>query len=206
MLLSDTHGLHREIDMPDGDILLHAGDFTMFCKDVGGLREFNQWLGELPHRYKCVVPGNHEFILESDLRHRAILSNAKVLVNESITLLGLKIWGSPVTPLRGVAFGLSSAAERRAVYSSIADDTDVLITHGPPFGILDSAGDSELHSGCRELLDAVSRVKPRLHVFGHCHGGHGLVSGADTLFVNAAMLGLDGNLAFQPTVVQLRST
>jgi len=157
--MSDTHELHREVDVPDGDILIHAGDFTMFSGSLSAVEDFNLWLGELPYR-SIISAGNHEFFLERDPSRRTFLSNTNVLINESIDLYGLKIWGSPVTPLANAAFGISSAEDRRWLYSQISDDTDVLITHGPPYGILDSAPVSQFHSGCRELFDAVMRVKP----------------------------------------------
>jgi hypothetical protein len=80
VLLSDTHQLHREVDVPDGDIFIHAGDFTMFSESMEAVVDFNDWLGELPHRYKIVVPGNHEFFLEADPSERSLLSNAIVLI------------------------------------------------------------------------------------------------------------------------------
>src|ERR1700689_2551169 len=86
VLLSDTHQLHREVDVPDGDVLIHAGDFTMFSKSMNAIGDFNTWLGELPHRHKIFVPGNHEFFLEADLSQRSLLSNATVLINEGIEI------------------------------------------------------------------------------------------------------------------------
>jgi len=91
--ISDTHELHREIDVPQGDLLLHAGDFTMFSKSLGAIQDFDEWLGELPHRHKIVIPGNHEFFLSSDPSRRSLLSNATVLIDEQIEVLGLKILG-----------------------------------------------------------------------------------------------------------------
>src|ERR1039458_8925036 len=77
--ISDTHELHRELTVPDGDLLIHAGDFTFFSKRPSMLRDFDDWLGELPHRYKIIVPGNHEYILEEP-RNRAAIMNAEMLV------------------------------------------------------------------------------------------------------------------------------
>lgn len=78
VLLSDTHQLHREVVVPDGDILIHAGDFTLFSESMEAVADFNDWLGDLPHRFKAIVPGNHEFFLESDPSERSLLSNAIV--------------------------------------------------------------------------------------------------------------------------------
>jgi len=115
VLISDTHELHRQWEVPRGDILIHAGDFSMFSRRSHAITDFNLWLGELPHQHKIVVPGNHEFFLEANPLKRSLLDNATVLINEGIEIDGLRIWGPPVTPLYGGAFGLSSAQDRRRV-------------------------------------------------------------------------------------------
>jgi len=205
VLLSDTHQLHREVDVPDGDILIHAGDFTMFSESMEVVADFNDWLGELPHRYKIVVPGNHESFLEADPSDRSLLSNATVLINEGIEIEGLRLWGTPVTPMYGGAFGLSRAKDRKRLYARIPPDIDVLISHGPPFGILDADPVSGLHAGSHELLDAVMWARPRLHVFGHIHGANGVFQTEHTTFVNASLLGLHGDLNRAPFVFEMTS-
>jgi Icc-related predicted phosphoesterase len=201
--IADTHSLHRDLDIPDGDILIHAGDFTMFSKSVAAILDFNDWLGELPHPSKILVPGNHEFFLESDPSRRRLISNATVLINEAVEIAGLKIWGSPVTPLYGGAFGLSSPADRTRLYAGIPEEVDILVTHGPPYGILDRSPGTPHHAGCPQLLEAVTRLRPKLHVFGHVHGAHGMVSTDNTLFLNAALLGPEGDLSASPIVLQM---
>jgi len=201
--ISDTHELHREVDVPDGDLLIHAGDFTVLSKSAAAIRDFNAWLGTLPHAQKLLIPGNHEFFLESEPNQRKLISNATVLIHESIEMQGLKIWGSPTTPLYGGAFGLSSERDRVKLYSQVPPDTDILVTHGPPFGILDQASGSSDHQGCPILLDRVLQSKPKLHVFGHVHGAHGTFSTEETVFVNAALLGLDGDINEVPIVIQM---
>jgi Icc-related predicted phosphoesterase len=202
VLLSDTHQLHREVEVPDGDILIHAGDFTMFSQSMKAIIDFNEWLGELPHRFKACVPGNHEFFLEADPSRCSLVDNATVLINEGVDIDGLRVWGSPVTPLYG-AFGVSSAEDRKKLYAQIPTDTDVLVTHGPPYSILDVDGNSGLHSGCHELLDAVMRIRPKLHVFGHVHGAYGIFQTEHTTFVNAALLGIHGGLDKPPLVFRM---
>lgn len=201
VLLSDSHELHREIEVPDGDILIHSGDFTMLSHSLHTIIDFNEWLRALPHRHKVVVPGNHELYRQS-LVHRSLISNAQLLINEGVEIEGLRVWGSPITPV-GPAFGVRSAQERRWLYSSIPQETDVLITHGPPFGILDCNPGSTLHQGDRVLPEAVDRVRPRLHVFGHIHGAHGLFEGEHTTVVNAALLGPGGDLDKKPIVLRI---
>lgn len=202
-LISDTHQCEREADIPPADILIHAGDFTMFSKSLAAIENFNEWLDSVPCRHKLVVPGNHEFFLEADPSRRSLLSNATVLINERIEIDGLRIWGSPATMLFSGAFGLSKAADRRGLYATIPKDTDILISHGPPYGILDCSPDSDHHAGCPELLEAVQRIKPKLHVFGHIHGSHGTIEQGGTLFANAALLGPEGDLAHQPIVIRM---
>ena len=93
VLFGDTHELHREVEVPSGDILICVGDFTMFSKSLSAIEDFNEWLGELPHRHKIIVPGNHEFFLESNPERRSLLDNANVLIDESIEIDGLNIYG-----------------------------------------------------------------------------------------------------------------
>jgi Icc-related predicted phosphoesterase len=191
--ISDTHELHRELDIPAGDLLLHAGDFTMFSRSLRAIEDFNDWLGEHSHSRTIVVPGNHDSFLEADPRRRNLLTNATVLIDEAVEVMGLKIWGSPITPLYGGALGRSSAKDRIALYKTIPPDTDILMTHGPLYGILDCPPGTDTHTGCRELLEAVLQLKPRVHLFGHVHGAYGTVDKGGTLFVNAALLREDGS-------------
>jgi Icc-related predicted phosphoesterase len=186
-------------------IFIHAGDATMFSRSIAAAADFNSWLAELPYTYRVYVPGNHESFLEADPSKRSLLSNATVLINQSVEIAGLKIWGSPVTPLAHTGFGMPSAADRRRLYSTIPEDTDILITHGPPFGVLDIAPGSRYHSGCPELLEAVQRVQPMLHVFGHVHGAHGTEELDGTLFANAALLSQEGDIEQKPVVIRIQA-
>ena len=154
VVISDTRGLHRQLKMPSGDLLIHAGDFTFYTKPPSIISDFNAWLGKLPHRHKIVTCGNHDYLLEEP-RDRSAITNATLLVDSDVVVEGLKIWGSPVTPLYGGAFGMSSAADRKRHWTRIPDDTDILITHGPPLGILDAAPGLQRHEGCPELMEAV---------------------------------------------------
>jgi predicted phosphohydrolase len=201
VILSDTHELHRDVDIPDGNIFIHCGDLSMLSGSLGAINDFNAWLGELPHRHRILVPGNHDRFAE-DPSNRKLVSNATLLINEGIEIEGLRIWGTPTTPV-GPGFGVCSAEERRRIYARIPNDTDVLISHGPPRGILDRSQGSSFHAGDQELLDAVTRVKPRLHVFGHIHGACGLLDTKATLFINASLLGADGDIDKQPIVVRM---
>lgn len=202
--ISDTHELHRELIVPPGDVLIHAGDFTFWGKGSRAIKDFNDWLGKLPHRWKIVTCGNHEFAIEADPALGRLITNATLLLNDSAMAGPAKVWASPLTVHYGGAFGRSNAADRVKAYASIPLDTDILVTHGPPYGILDlSPAEYPGPVGDRELRQAVIRVRPKLHVFGHVHSGYGVRATRHTLFVNAALFGLDGSLENRPIVLQM---
>lgn len=199
LALSDTHNLHRSITVPmEGDLLIHAGDFSFFFEDMPAIRDFNAWLGELRFRHKIVVPGNHERIMYEHPELRRLITNATLLVNDAVTIRGVRLWGSPVT-CDDEAFGCSSAEERRALYESIPEGTDIVITHGPPYGVCDEEFRAKgIHRGCPELLAAIQRTKPQVHIFGHVHASRGAKRIGETTFINAAMLGWSGDLENKP--------
>ena len=203
VILGDTHEQHREVEVPAGDILIFTGDLSMFSKSLAAIEDFNDWLGELPHRWKLVIPGNHEFFLEADARRRSLLSNATVLIDEEITIDGLKIYGSPMTPQYG-AFGKSSPADRVQHWARVPSDVNVLITHGPPHGILDRSPGQLEHAGDPELMARLRELPElRLHCFGHIHGGYGSVERDGVVFVNAALLGPFGDIDKAPVGLRM---
>ena len=98
--VSDTHQLERDVLVPPGDLLVHAGDFSMMrMATQRTLRSFNEWLGEQPHRHKVLTCGNHEFEFERDPHLQDQITNGHLLLNSGLEVEGLRIWGSPVTPL-----------------------------------------------------------------------------------------------------------
>ncbi len=192
--LSDTHTRHWDVNVPHGDILIHAGDFTK-RGSLRDLRDFNAFLGELPHRHKIVVAGNHDFCFEdAPADARPLLTNAVYLQDEAVCLAGLKFFGSPWQPwFFDWAFNLPRGAALREKWDRIPHDIDVLITHTPPSGILDrTATGAEV--GCADLREAVRGIRPRLHVFGHIHEAAGVTRRDGTTFVNACVC----TLAYEP--------
>jgi hypothetical protein len=147
VLLSDTHGQHRTLHVPDGDVLIHAGDFTMLNRSRESVRDFNRWLLTLPHARKIVIPGNHDFKF-ADPKWRRLISAATFLLNEGAEVDGLRIWGSPLTPSNFESFGATSEADCGRIFGGISAGTDLVITHGPPLGILDVAGSGDWNHGC----------------------------------------------------------
>ncbi|CAE8639441.1 unnamed protein product [Polarella glacialis] len=200
--ISDTHGHHRELELPAGDVLIHAGDFTLHGKEEQA-RDFNAWLGEQPHRTKLVVLGNHENNSGWNKSAAELLSNATLLRQSGCHV---KVKGSEDLRVFGTDF-FWPCPSGNPNFAEIPLDTDVLIAHGPALGCADGG------RGCPSLLEAVQRIKPELVVSGHVHfargaaslqlarGGHG-----PTILLNAANCGsgkLERALAGGPIIVDI---
>jgi Icc-related predicted phosphoesterase len=201
--ISDTHHLHRTLHIPDGDVLVHAGDLTR-RGELADVRDFNAWLGTLPHEHKLVVAGNHDFCFEDDpAAAEPLLTNCTYLLDKAITLRGLTFYGSPWQPwFYNWAFNLPRGPEIRAKWDLIPAGIDVLITHGPPIGFRDKTYTGE-HVGCADLLAAVRRVRPKMHIFGHIHEGYGRSPTEHTEFINASSCSLSYEPINSPIVIDL---
>ena len=185
--LCDTHGMHNELDIPNGDVLVHAGDLTR-AGTVDQMIELNKFLGGLPHKYKIIIAGNHDWCLQNDKWAKSIFTNAVYLEDSSITIEGVKFYGSPWTPTFGYwAFMKQRGDEMMAVWDRIPNDTDILITHGPPFKKMDMTRRGEL-TGCWDLREKVKKVKPKYHIFGHIHENYGIEKDKHTTYINASNL------------------
>lgn len=185
VLLSDTHGLHEGLELPAGDVLIHAGDLTRHGT-LAEVEAFGRWLAFQPHPHKVVVPGNHDeaFLHSRKRAHEALGLEVHLLIDGGVELAGLTLWGSPFHPEAGGAFGLSREA-LDAHWSRLPDGLDVLVTHGPPRGLLDRS-DRGAEAGCVALRREVERKAPRLHVFGHIHDAAGEARLGPTRLINAA--------------------
>lgn len=185
--ISDTHGRHAALDVPPGDVLLHAGDLGV----RGTLEEidaFDAWMATLPHRHRLVIAGNHDWAFQrtpDEAKRR--LRNATYLEDSGITIDGIRFWGSPWQPaFLGWAFNLPRGAPLAERWARIPTGTDVVITHGPPMGY----GDRCWHGrrvGCEDLLPALLRAEVRLHVCGHIHEDHGQRRHGALQLVNASV-------------------
>lgn len=201
--ISDTHGLHRKLILPAGEVLIHAGDFLSPGASFEAIDDFNSWLNALPHAHKIVVAGNHDRLFEAYPKQaRKHLSHATYLENSGVTIEGIRFGGSPITPvIPYMAFAVERGAASRKFWDRIPEHTDVLITHGPPFRILDKEHILDSHIGCEQLTKAIQRVRPALHVFGHVHGGYGVEAGPyGTRYVNCALL--NGSELRKPVVIE----
>jgi predicted phosphohydrolase len=184
--VSDTHAFHSELGaIPEGDVFVHAGDLCRHGR-MDELRQAADWLRSLRHPYKVIVAGNHDWCFLRDRPAALGMLGAGVtyLEDAGAVIEGVRFWGSPWQPsYNGWAFNLPRGAELAAKWDLIPAATDVLITHGPPHGIGDRSWDLE-RSGCLDLLAAVRRVRPLLHLFGHIHQDGGFWDVEGLAFAN----------------------
>jgi len=192
VVVSDTHNEIEKVNIPEGDVFIHCGDATKWYNSGGDILKFNEFLGKLPHAHKIVIAGNHDFGLQkSDVVSK--MTNCSYLQDSFITIEGLKIWGTPWHVKRTIlhrasAFGVSDDAIKHK-WALIPNDVDILITHQPPLNVLDVNHNGK-NMGSTSLLDTVKEKRPKLHLFGHNHEGHGAAEYTDTngkiVFINAA--------------------
>lgn len=192
--LSDTHGCHHRLrNLPEADVVVHSGDFTMNGSEAEVV-DFINWFCDLPYRHKIFICGNHDECL-----YRAEIggldSNVFYLCNSGIVIEDVKFYGVPMF-MKDCITGRQSHN-----YARIPYDTDVLITHAPPYGILDF--DDNINYGSEDLLSITSATNPRLHLFGHIHGQYGVTSNDFATFSNGAILGADYSILNSPNVLDL---
>lgn len=186
LCLSDTHSRHRKLrDLPAADLIVHCGDFTDLGTESEAL-DFLEWFCDLPYRHKIFTLGNHDTCLYgADIS--GLDENVHFLRNSGIEIEGLKFYGVPF-----YMEGLENSCA-----ADIPDGTDILITHQPPYGILDKSYESgygDVWFGIESLLSRISEIRPGLCIFGHVHPMYGTISQNGTTFVNAALLKLDGSM------------
>lgn len=201
--ISDTHGKHNQLVLPPTDLLIHAGDLSG-RGTVGEIQLFLDWFTKLPIEHKVFIGGNHDFMLErTPALFRTMLNDDIIyLEDSSVTIEGIKIWGSPITPyFFDWAFNRERGADIKRYWDMIPNDVDILVTHGPPLNHGDRVKSGE-RVGCKDLLEAVEDVKPTYHVFGHIHEDYGQTENEDTIFVNASVLNLRYEMTNAPVEVE----
>jgi Icc-related predicted phosphoesterase len=214
VITSDCHGRLQEAELPEGDILILAGDVlpNRFSKpehdayfQLNELQSLDSYCGSLKFSRVLMIAGNHDWVFEVDkLAHRK-LQHITYLEDSGIEINGVRFYGSPHQPwFYNWAFNLPRGGKELAhCWSLIPDHTDVLITHGPPMGILDQPFGTREHVGCELLLQRVQELKPKVHAFGHIHGSYGRKRIGDTLFVNASLCSETYRPTNSPHIVDL---
>lgn len=176
VMISDTHGRHEELALPEGDCLIHAGDFSSGWHPQE-TEAFLQWFAEQPHRHKLLIAGNHDrcFEIRPD-QIRLLLPDGVVYMQDSgCDLEGIRVWGSPWTPrFFDFSFMLTRGEALAERWRRIPNDVELLITHGPPQGMADRTS-TGVHAGCEALQQRLQQLPQlRLHIFGHIHEGYGV--------------------------------
>ena len=198
VIISDTHSMHAKIagGVPDGDVLIHGGDHCGQNSKVS-VGAFLEWFASQPHEHKIFIAGNHDGAFEVDLPWcqqaiQAIDPNLIYLQDSGHEIDGVKFWGAPWQPeFCDWHFNLPRGPALAKKWARIPTDTDVLITHGPPHGILDTCphwppNGTNVHVGCEELAKTIPRVQPKVHIFGHIHEGYGTHEQNGITFINGS--------------------
>ncbi|MFK7861475.1 MAG: metallophosphoesterase [Granulosicoccus sp.] len=207
--ISDTHGDHEGLELPAGDVLIHAGDLSAH----GGRAEtlaFMKWLGSRGFDNTLCIAGNHDTFMEQEplLTKQFAEDHGVLLLNDSgIVLGGLQFWGSPITPrFCDWVFMRDPGEPIEAHWRQIPQNTDVLITHGPPYGIMDvvrRADGQFATTGCPSLLARIKSVSPTAHIFGHIHEGRGTHSQDGVAFYNVSSMNEHYQRVHEPVVIDL---
>jgi Icc-related predicted phosphoesterase len=215
-ILSDTHQKHLDEPQDKVDLLIHCGDSTNYREEYANEKEWRYfwewWLG-YPAEYKVYVPGNHDSFLDSskgrrfikEVNKQAYVTGVHILINTTIYIEDLKIFGSPYTTPFGNWCFMQARETIYKKWAHMEESTDIVVTHAPPKGILDIAPSYGRHTGSVELcgdsalLKAVQKIKPQYHFFGHIHDGsagqnNGLLERNGTIYGNCSQV-VDGKFS-----------
>ena len=177
--LSDTHGCHHRLrDLPDADVIVHSGDFTMNGSQQEAI-DFMNWFCDLPYSHKIFICGNHDDCLYG-ANIDGLDSNVHYLCNSEVEIYSVKFYGVPMF------MGDCVTDRQTRNYERIPSDTDVLITHSPAYGILDF--DDDINYGSEEIMTKLSDLNLKAHLFGHIHARHGVKTIGNTIFSNGAIM------------------
>lgn len=203
--IGDTHSYHHLLTIPDGiDIIIHSGDFSNYYdvyKNEPEAKDFLNWYAALEIKHKILIAGNHDalaFHWNSKFKELCKELNIIYLENESVTIDGINIWGSPHTPQFGNWYFMKNRSKLDKVWQTIPDDTDIVVVHGPPKGLLDLSYD-RYHTlelcGCSALKKRLLKIQPKLCLFGHIHNNKDIINAGttklaeyDTIFSNGSVL------------------
>ncbi|MEM1122625.1 MAG: metallophosphatase domain-containing protein [Bacteroidota bacterium] len=203
--ISDTHGMHQQVLLPKGDVLLHSGDVSNIGR-LNGVVDFLQWFSKQDFEYKVFIAGNHDFYFEraSEQDVLELIPDNVIYLNDSgVTINGINIWGSPMSPRFGNwAFNRDRGEDIDQHWQLIPENTDILLTHGPPHGILDLTY-SNLNVGCEMLLERLRTVQPKYSIFGHIHEAAGQMRKNNIHYINASVVNLRYQVVHLPTIFEM---
>ncbi len=192
--VSDTHGFHHRLrELPEADFVVHSGDFCMAGTEDEAI-DFLNWFCDLPHRHKIFICGNHDDCLYG-AKIDGLDGNVHYLCNSGVTIDGIKFYGVPMFMADCIS------CRQKSNYAEIPIDTDILITHSPPYGVLDF--DDNIHYGSKELLQRLTEIRPHLHLFGHIHRQHGMITDEIVTFSNGAIMNGDYNNLGAPNILEI---
>lgn len=192
--LSDTHGCHHRLkDMPEADIVVHSGDFTMTGTEQEAI-DFLNWFCDLSYAHKIFICGNHDDCLYGG-NIDGLDSNVHYLCNSGVEIDGVKFYGVPMF------MGDCITERQQRNIAKIPSDTDILITHSPAYGILDF--DDNTNYGDEQLLTKIMEIHPRLHLFGHIHAQYGIQSAHGITFSNGAIMNAGYSNLNLPLVLEI---
>lgn len=193
----------KDLDLPGGDILIHAGDIMNSGYVAREIGEFFEWFDAIPgYDKKVLIAGNHDrlFELQPAIVDTLLEKYPRIIYLEDSGFslydldedTSIKFWGSPWQPeFYNWAFNLPRGGDAlKEKWALIPEDTDILITHGPAQGYRDTSGPpyNTPNLGCELLTERIKEIKPSIHVCGHIHGGYGYATDGDTHFINASVL------------------
>lgn len=177
--ISDTHAKHDQLLVPNGvDTVVHSGDASNsrdLTRNSVEFYNFLDWFANLKIKNKVFVAGNHDLSIERRMITKGDLKSKGIqyIENELVEIDGLSFWGSPFTPTFGDWSFMMKRSKMKSVWDLIPSRVDVLVTHGPPKGVLDLTDDREgggiIQVGCKSLMNKVLEARPKAHLFGHIH-------------------------------------
>ncbi len=187
--ISDTHSYHGLLQVPEGiDMVIHSGD--MGNSKTGPIsnnecRDAIEWLASLDIPHKVLIAGNHDVAFERGMIRKEDMPGITYLQHEEVEVAGLKIFGSPYTPTFGEGWAFNKRRDKLSQYwAEIQEGTDVVISHGPPKGILDHSynqtGNVYERCGCNALAKKMREIQPKLCLFGHIHNCEDIINAGYT--------------------------
>ena len=214
--LSDTHMLHNHIEVPDGDVLIHAGDMTNFGT-IAEIYQVAEWMRTLPHKHKLIICGNHEREIYKSLGEKeavktmeALFSGVAEFIHErTFEIDGIKFYGQSKTPeFFDWGWMYKGGQEALDIWARMPYDIDVLVAHGPPFTFADLCVDYQTKKykrvGCPEQLEVLKKIKPKLLICGHIHYSQGIyLTDFGTTIVNASICTEEYKPENKPIVINI---